>query len=503
MQFAFLNKKEEKQSIDGLVNKVKEYLPDEDLDLLRLAYDFAAEAHEGQTRASGDPYITHSLATAYNLAELKLDLPTVTAGLLHDVPEDTNVTLAEIQKNFGGEIASLVKGITKLGRLKYRGIERYAENLRKMFMAMAKDIRVIFIKFADRIHNLQTIEYLRPEKQKRIALETMEIYAPIANRLGMGEMKHQLEDLAFAILQPEEYKWVLSLRKEPLDRQQKNVDKIKKIISKDLEEAGIKTISVHGRVKRIYSLYRKLLRKNRDISKVYDLIALRIIVPDIADCYKTLGLIHSRWTPLPGRIKDYIASPKPNGYQSLHTTVFALGGQIVEFQIRTLEMHELAEYGIAAHWHYKEAGAIKIPERHLKWIQEIIEIQKKIKDNEQYLREIKLDFFHDLIYVFTPKGDVIELPEGATPIDFAYHVHTDLGNQCIGAKVNENIVSLDTPLHSGDIVEIMTDKNRKSPSEDWLRIVKTKTAKEHIKQALNKERKRWLNIKNLKNLTTH
>ncbi len=495
----FLQKNQDKeQTIAGLVEKVQSYLPEEDLDILYLAYDFAAEAHAGQKRASGDPYITHPLATAHNLADLKLDLPTVTAGLLHDVPEDTEVTLTDIQKNFGAEIATLVKGITKLGRLKYRGIERYAENLRKMFMAMAHDIRVIFIKFADRIHNLETIQYLRPEKQKRIALETMEIYAPIANRLGMGEMKHRLEDLAFAILQPQEYQWTLSLRKEPLGRQQKNVDKIKKIISKDLKQAEIDAISIHGRVKSIYSLYKKLLRKDRDINKIYDLIALRIIVSDIADCYKTLGLIHSRWTPLPGRIKDYIASPKPNGYQSLHTTVFATGGHIVEFQIRTMEMHELAEYGIAAHWHYKESGrSIKIPEKHLKWIEEIIEIQKKIKDNEQYLQEIKLDFFHDRIYVFTPHGDVIELPEGATPIDFAYHVHTELGNKCIGAKVNDNIVSLDTPLHSGDIVEIMTDKNRKTPSEDWLRIVKTKTAREHIKHAINREKKKWINI-NLK-----
>jgi GTP pyrophosphokinase len=413
------------------------------------------------------------------------------------VPEDTEVTLNEIEKNFGKEISSLVKGITKLGRLKYRGIERYAENLRKMFMAIAKDIRVIFIKFADRINNLQTIKYLPPEKQKRIALETLEIYAPIANRLGMGDMRHQLEDLAFMILQPKEYEWLISLRREPLNKQTKNLEKIEKILKKDLREAEIKTISIHGRTKRIYSLYKKLLRKDRDINKIYDLIAMRIIVPDISSCYKTLGTIHSRWKPLTGRIKDYIATPKPNGYQSLHTTVFSENGQIVEFQIRTPNMHELAEYGIAAHWHYKEKGSIKLPAKQLKWIREIIAIQKKVKNNEQYLQEIKLDIFHDYIYVFTPRGDVIELPEGSSPIDFAYHVHTDVGNKCSGAKINEQIASLNTPLKSGDMVEILLDKNRRRPSEDWLAYVKTKTAREHIRQALNKDKKRFLNFKKI------
>lgn len=480
-------------SINDLIDQVKTYLPaDEDFTMLRLAYDFAAEAHAAQTRISGDLYISHPLATTYNLATLKADMPTLLAGLLHDVPEDTLVNIQEIEKNFGKEVAKLVNGITKLGRLKYRGIERYAENLRKMFIAMAKDIRVIFIKFADRLHNLQTIKYLPPEKQKRIALETLEIYAPIADRLGMGEIKHQLEDLSFAILQPAEYDWVMSLRQEPLSRQTKNLSKIKKILSENFAKESLTYISLHGRTKRIYSLYRKLLQKDRDINRIYDLIALRIIVPNIQSCYTTIGIIHSIWPPLKGRIKDYIATPKPNGYQSIHTTVFAAEGQIVEFQVRTPEMHDQAEYGIAAHWHYKEKGSFKLPDKQQKWIKQLIDIQKKVKDTEQYLQQIKLDVFSDRIFIFTPKGDVIELPEGATPIDFAYHVHSDLGNKCIGAKINEQIAPLDTKLRSGDMVEIMIDKNRKKPNEDWIKIVKTKSAKEHIRQALNKDtQSRW------------
>lgn len=481
-------------TIDSLVAKVKEYLPTEDLDLLRLAYDFADDSHAGQTRLSNEPYITHCLATAYNLAEIKVDLATLIAGLLHDVSEDTTVSINEIEKNFGKEISKLVKGTTKLGRIKYRGIERYSENLRKMFIAMAKDIRVIFIKFADRIHNLETVKHLPPEKQKRIALETLEIYAPIADRLGMGEIKHRLEDLAFSILQPEEYDWVISLRQEPLHRQKKNIEKIQKIITSELKKENIPFLSIHGRTKRIYSLYKKLLAKDRDINCIYDLIALRIIVPDIQHCYTTIGVIHNLWAPLKGRIKDYIAAPKPNGYQSLHTTVFASGGQIIEFQIRTQQMHELAEYGIAVHWHYKKHGTLKIPAKKLEWIKELLNVQRKIKDNEQYLQKIKLDIFGDRIFIFTPKGDVIELPENSTPIDFAYHVHTDLGNKCIGAKINDQIASLDSKLKSGDMVEIMVDKNRQTPNKDWVRFVKTKTARDHIRQALNKNSKSFFNF---------
>lgn len=495
ISMALIKKFQIKQiAINDVIERVQSYLPDVDTDLIMLAFEYAAKAHEGQKRASGDPYIIHSLQTAYNLAKLKLDTPTILAGLLHDVPEDTDRTIEDIEKNFGKEVASLVNGITKLGTLKYRGLERYAENLRKMFIAMAKDIRVIFIKFADRIHNLETLEYLPPEKQKRIALESLEIYAPIANRLGMNEIRHQLEDAAFKILSPKEYDWVVSLRKEPERILSKHIEKVKKKILKELHKNDIETVVVVGRQKRIYSLYKKLLLKDRDINKIYDIIALRIIAPSIADCYKTMGIIHSLWRPVPGRFKDYISVPKPNGYRSLHTIVFADNGQIVEIQIRTTEMHEQAEYGIAAHWHYKEKGSVKLPTEQMKWIEEILAIQKKIKDNEEYLKEIKLDVFSDRLYVFTPNGDVIELPEDATPVDFAYHVHTWIGNHCSGAKINDQIAALDAKLKSGDVVEIIVDKNRKNPSEDWLEFVTTRTARDHIKTGLKKSGRSLFNF---------
>lgn len=485
-------KKNNELTIDVLVEEIQTYLPNADTDLVRLAYDFADKAHKGQMRASGEPYITHPLHAAYYLAKLKLDLPTIIAGILHDVPEDTDVPLSEIEKNFGGEVAGLVHGVTKLGHLKYRGLERYAENLRKMFMAMAKDIRVIFIKFADRMHNLETLENLPPEKQKRIALESLEIYASIANRLGMNELRHQLEDKAFRTLSPDDFEWVVSQQQEPEKILVKNLERVRKKLLKELHQHSIKTIVVIGRQKRIFSMYKKLMRKNMDINQIYDIIALRIIVPSIADCYKTMGIIHSLWRPVPGRIKDYISVPKPNGYRSLHTTVFADSGQIVEVQIRTNEMHEQAEYGIAAHWHYKERGSIKFPREQMKWINQLVSIQKKVKNNEEYLKEIKLNIFSDRIYVFTPNGDVIELPEGATPVDFAYHVHTYVGNHCAGAKVNDQMTQLDAQLKSGDMVEIIVDKNRKSPSEDWLKFVKTRSARDHIKTGIKKAGNRML-----------
>ncbi len=481
-------------TLKDLIKKIHEYQPNADMDMLELAYDFAKKAHEGQKRASGNPYIIHPLHTAYNLAELRLDMPTIIAGLLHDVPEDTDYTLEDIEENFGKEIAQIIYGVTKLGTLKYRGLERYAENLRKMFIAMTKDIRVIFVKFADRLHNLDTLEYLPLEKQKRIALESLEIYAPIANRLGMNEIRHKLEDRAFRILSPDEYEWVVSSRKEPEKILLKNLDKTKKKILTNLHNHGIETILVVGRQKMVYSLYNKLLRKDRDISQIYDIIALRIITPSVADCYKTMGIIHSMWRPMPGRIKDYISLPKPNGYQSLHTIVFTDTGQIIEIQIRTQQMHEQAEFGIAAHWHYKEKGSLKLPTEQLKWIDEIVDIQKKTSNSEEYLKEIKLDIFSDRIYVFTPKGDVIELPVQSTPVDLAYHVHTYLGNHCSGAKINDIQSSLDTELKSGDVVEVIVDKNRKGPSSDWIKFVKTRSAREHIKTALKKSPKGLFNI---------
>lgn len=466
----------------------KKYTADE-LELVRLAFDFAREAHHGQVRASGEPYIIHPLATAQKLAELGLDPTMIIAGLLHDVPEDTSLTLEDVRKNFGNDVAGLVEGITKLGKIKYRGMDRYAENLRKMFLSMSEDIRVIFIKFADRLHNLQTLQYLPPEKQHRIALETLEIYAPIADRLSMGRIKGELEDLAFPYIYPEDYKWLKEILPQERHSKEKLLENIKNIVAGKLKENNImlENISLHGRTKHLYSLYKKLLRPNinRDLSKIYDLTALRLIVPTVADCYGVLGIIHNLYRPVTGLIKDYIAQPKPNGYRSLHTTVFADDGEIVEFQIRTREMHEEAEYGVAAHWNYKETGG-KVSRHQLKWLDELVKWQKQIKDNDQFIQTIKFDVFQNRIFAMTPKGDVIDLPEGATPIDFAYHVHSNLGNKCTGAKVNNQLVNLAQQLKSGDIVEIIIDKNRKAPNSDWLELAKTSMARSKIRTALNK-----------------
>lgn len=471
--------KEQPQTIELLIEKIKDYASSTDLDLVRLAYDFADQAHKGQYRKSGESYIVHPLATAHILADMRIDPIIVTAALLHDVPEDTEVSLDKIEENFGSEIASMVRGITKLGKLKYRGVERYIENLRKMFVAMAEDVRVMIIKFADRIHNLTTLSALSPQKQYRIALESLEIYAPIANRLGMGEIKGQLEDLSFLYVYPKEYQKIKKIRDEKLFGKENYLKAIQNTAGRELKEAGVNYSSIHGRNKKLYSLYQKLLKKENDIAQIYDLVAIRIIVPTIADCYATLGILHKIWKPIKGRIKDYISQPKPNGYQSLHTTVFAEGGEIVEFQIRTLEMHEEAEYGVAAHWHYDEQG-VRLPNKEIRWVKELANIQKEILNRLSDLEEIKVDFLQSRIFVFTPKGDVIDLPEGATPIDFAYHIHTEIGNKCNGARVNDHIVSLNTELRNGDLVEIIIDKTRKGPSPDWLKFTKTHTAKEHI-----------------------
>ncbi|MFA6272232.1 MAG: RelA/SpoT family protein [Patescibacteria group bacterium] len=472
-------------TIQQLLNKIAKKNPKMDLDMIRLAYDYAKEAHKGQKRRSGEDYIQHPLHTASNLVDMGLDEKIIIAGLLHDIPEDTDLTIEDIRKEFGKDIATLVAGITKLGKIKYRGMQRYVENLRKMFLAMAKDVRIILIKFADRMHNLQTLDALPEEKRRRIALETLEIYSPIANRLGMGEIKGILEDLSFPHVLPEEYAWLMKETKGRITRQEKFLEEVKKEIKKVLRKEGIETISIHGRTKYLYSLYKKLLVKDKDFSKIYDLVALRIIVPTISDCYATLGIIHKYWKPLKGRIKDYIATPKPNGYQSLHTTVFCLDGNLVEFQIRTPEMHEFAEYGIAAHWHYSETGKTKdshgITVDSPAWIKDLVTIQKEAKDKTHYLEAIKVDIFQNRIFVFTPKGDVIDLPEDSTPVDFAFSIHTDVGIRCIGARVNEKISSLDTRLKSGDMVDIIIDKNRKKPSTDWLSFVKTNIAREKIR----------------------
>ncbi len=460
--------------------------PDNDLHDVARAYEFAKQAHSGQKRKTGEDYIHHSLATAYNLALLHMDLPTIIAGILHDVPEDTTFSLTEVRHEFGNEVATLVGGITKLGTLKYRGIERYAENLRKMFVAMAQDLRIIIIKLADRLHNVQSLDTHRPDKALRIAKETMEIYAPIANRLGMFELKSQLEDYSFPYVYPQEYAWVQSLVQDRLKSDRKYIDRVQKILYRELVKQHIPIIEIHGRVKHLFSLYKKLLAHGRDINKVYDLVAIRIIVPTVADCYSVLGVIHGRWTPLKGRVKDYIAQPKPNGYQSLHTSVFTDSGKVVEFQIRDQVMHEIAEYGIAAHSKYKEAKHQFYSKKSLQWITELINWQRTIKDNLQYVKEIKNDIFQDRIFVFTPDGDVIDLPEDATPIDFAYHIHSELGAHTTGVLINQQISSLDHALKSGDVIEIIKDKNRKRPSEDWLKIARTATAREKIRNQLRR-----------------
>jgi guanosine-3',5'-bis(diphosphate) 3'-pyrophosphohydrolase len=483
--------KQKKQTIEGLIELVKGYAPKADLDLIRLTYEFAKEAHSGQFRKSGEPYIVHPLGAAYIIAEMKIDPIIVMATLLHDVPEDTAVTLDELEQNFGQEIRNLVEGITKLGKLKYRGVERYIENLRKMFVAMAEDVRVMIIKFADRIHNLSTLDALPPQKRYRIALESLEIYAPIANRLGMADMKGQLEDLSFKFVYPKEYERVKKMREEKLAGKETLLKHIETTSLSELRSAGVHILELYGREKRLYSFYQKLLKKENQIAKVYDLVAFRVVVPTIADCYATLGILHHVWRPLKGRIKDYISQPKPNGYQSLHTTVFSEDGEAIEFQIRTPQMDQEAEYGIAAHWHYDEKGAKK-PKKEIVWAKELAEIQKDILNKLSDLEEMKVDFLQSRIFVFTPRGDVIDLPEGATPIDFAYHIHTDIGNKCNGAVVNDKMVSLDTELKNGDVVEIILDKNRKDPNPDWIDFVKTHSAKAHIKGAQKRKRLSWI-----------
>ena len=483
-------------TIDDLLKIAKKNNPRADLDAIRLAYDFAQEAHQGQKRLSGENYINHSLNTAKILSDMRLSTQIIQAGLLHDVPEDTDRTIEDIEKNFGKEVAAMVSGITKLGKIKYRGMDRYIENLRKMFLAMASDVRVIFIKFADRIHNLQTLEVLPPKKRYRIALESLEIYAPIANRLGMGEMKGMIEDLAFKYVYPKEYQWVIGLIEQKRDYKIKYIEQTRKIIKNELEQAGIKIPDIHGRAKHIYSLYKKLLRYDRDINKIHDLMAIRVIVKDLADCYAVLGILHNKWPPLKGRIKDYIARPKPNGYKSLHTTVFCEGGELIEFQIRTRAMHEEAEYGIAAHWHYEEnLTAPKIDQEKLVWVKDLSEIQRQMQSRSEYLKnleDLKIDVFQTRIFVLTPKGDVIDLPEDSTPVDFAYAIHTEIGDKCTGTKINDEMTNLNTILKSGDMVEIIVDKHRKGPNADWLRFAKTASAKQKIRAKTKTKISEWL-----------
>jgi GTP diphosphokinase / guanosine-3',5'-bis(diphosphate) 3'-diphosphatase len=465
------------KNLNKLLSKIRKDHPNTDLDMVKLAYDFAKKAHEGQKRLSGEPYFIHSLSTAQTLAEIKADIPTIIAGLLHDVPEDTETTLEEIKENFGEEVAKLVKGITKLSTVKYRGIDRYVENLKKMFIAAAQDSRVMIIKFADRLHNLETLKYQPKHKQIRIAEETLKIYAPIAGLLGVWRLRWQLEDACFKFLHPKEYS---ELRDKYEIKYQKRMKKIiEEMNTEILEEAKKNTIKyeISGRFKHLFSIWRKMQIKDKPFNEIYDVFAMRIIVDSISDCYKMLGIIHSLWKPQKDRFKDYISVPKPNGYRSLHTTVFGYDGKLIEFQIRTHQMHEEALYGVASHWRYKDPTK---PES--KWIDEILKVQKNTKNNKDYMKKLEFDIFSSRIFVFTPHGDVIDLPTDATPVDFAYHVHTEIGNKCAGSMVNEKIETLNTKLKNGDLVEIIIEKNRKGPNPDWLKFVKTNTAKEHIRK---------------------
>lgn len=482
------------RTYDELEQLVKKTYKNPDLATLRRAYNVAANAHEGEKRLTGHDFISHPVAVAYKLVEMGLHLNVVNAGLMHDVAEDSDIGIEAIRKDFGDDIASLVASVTKLKHgIKYRGAERYAENMRKMFLAMASDVRVVFMKFADRLHNLETLYGQPKHKQQRIARESLEIFAPIAGRLGMSEIKGELEDASFAYLFPKEYERMKNIMNIKVREKGAYVSRIIDQMEKFLAQTGVEDFQVHGRVKRLYSLYKKLNRYQGDLSKLYDLIAVRIIVSDVEECYTVLGLLHKQWRPVPGRIKDYIAQPKPNGYQSLHTTVFTDNGEIVEFQIRTMEMHELAEYGIAAHWRYKE-GSHK-PVKHTHWMNELIQIQKELENKKDFMEQLeimKIDVFKDRIFVFTPQGDVIDLPEGATPIDFAYAIHSEVGNKCTAARVNEVMRNLDASLRSGDIVDIVTDKNRRGPNPDWLKFAKTRHARNKIKDATHRSVSGWL-----------
>jgi GTP diphosphokinase / guanosine-3',5'-bis(diphosphate) 3'-diphosphatase len=466
------------------------YLSKEDREVVELAFLQMVEAHNHQKRKSGDFYIVHPVEAAIILAKMKLDVDSICACLMHDVPEDTEVTLKDLEKAFNKEIVFLVFGITKLGKIKYQGIDRYAENLRKMFVAMSKDLRVVFIKLADRLHNLQTLEHLPPEKSKRIALESLEIYVPIAQRLGMNSLKSQIEDAAFPFAYPDEYQEFSRISKIEIEKRKdlvgKLVEKTQGILNSDYEGNSI----VVGRAKKYYSLYKKYLEKG-SFDAIHDLIALRIIVPRIEDCYTVLSIIHNHFQRIDGRLKDYIEKPKENGYRSLHTTVMDSNLDcVVEFQIRTEEMNEFAEYGVASHWSYKardqkDAGRFLEPEN-LKWVSELVELGREDISHEEYLKHVKLDLYNDRIFVLTPKNDVIDLPKGASPLDFAYKIHEKIGSHAVFAKVNDNPMKLSGELKDGDVVEILTDK-KQVPKADWLGWVKTSQAAKHIRTRLRKK----------------
>lgn len=457
-----------------------------DREMLLRAFEFARNAHATQKRISGEPYVCHPLRTAITVAKFQIDTPTVAGALLHDVAEDTPITVDEIEKKFGSTVSFLVRGTTKLGHVKYRGVEEAVENLRKMMLAMAEDIRVILIKLADCFDNMQTLNALPKERQRLFALETMDLYAPIAHRLGISELAGDLHDLAFPYVYPEEHKLLMKNVEHQYEERKRYLEPLIPILEQELEKNNIKPLTIHARAKHYYSLYRKLLKKDMNLENIYDLVAMRVVVKTLEECYSALGIVHSLWRPLPGRIKDYIALPKSNGYKSIHTTVFGPLGKIIEIQIRTKEMHEGAERGIAAHWKYSEERGSKTVPKEFSWVNQLQNWQKEFNVMDDFIESLKIDFFKTRIFVITPKGDVVDLPDGSTPVDFAYHIHTDIGNQCAGARVDGKIAPLDHKLESGQVVEILTQKN-KMPSEKWLEFVKTSFVKSKIRDEIRKK----------------
>lgn len=492
-------------------------LTPEDETLIRKAYEFSKDAHAGHLRLSGEPYFLHLFETAKSLAELGMGAQTIAAGFLHDSIEDVNITRETIEKEFGKDVLFLVEGVTKLGALKYRGAKRHVESLRKLFVATSQDVRVIIIKLMDRLHNMKTLHHVKPEKQKRIALETLEIYAPIADRLGMGRLKRDLEDLAFPYVLPEEYEAAKKMLDERMKEIGVDIEKIQKSIKKEFASEKFTNFRTETRVKGLYSFFKKVQRKKGDMETIYDSVALRVIVQNIADCYRALGIVHSLWRPLPGKIKDYIAFPKPNGYQSIHTTVFTGDGGIIEIQIRSESMHREAQFGIASHFSYKESAegnpgggqsgfmwlwsllprirrgstnttsigeAVSYSKENIpRWIEDVAQTQAELAEADEFFNELKGDFFSHRVFVFTPKGDVVDLPIDSTPIDFAYAIHSDIGDHIAGVKVNGKLVQFDTSLKNGDIVEIIVKKNA-HPTTKWLELAKTATARKHIRTTL-------------------
>ena len=481
-------------TIDDLLLQMRAYLPQVDLGLVRRAYEFASRAHEGQRRGTGEPYVQHPLETALLLADLQLDRATIAAGLLHDVPEDTASTLDEVRAEFGDEVVRLVDGVTKLSRISWETLEeQQAENLRKMFLAMAEDIRVVLIKLCDRLHNVRTLEGKAPADRKRIARETLEIYAPLAHRLGIWEMKWRLEDGAFYYLEPETYQELMRLLADTRTAREGYISDAIETLSRELAAAGLRA-EVTGRPKHIYSIYNKMQRTGRSFDQLYDLLAIRVLVDTMQECYAALGVVHNLWTMVPGQFDDYISMPKGNMYQSLHTAVIGPTGRFLEVQIRNHEMHQVAEHGIAAHWSYKEGGqADPSLGAKLAWLRQLLAWQQELSTAQEFVDSVKMDIFQDQVFVFTPKGEIKDLPAHSTPLDFAYRIHTDVGHRCIGARVNSKLVPLDYELKNGDIVEILTSKSARGPSRDWLKLVGSAHAREKIRQWF-KQQERTQNI---------